>query len=78
MPIAKLGVLGETAASGLVCAIRADSPDQAGRIAEACALGGVAAMEITFTVPGAKTRDFASITRLARAITEKIKEARGR
>jgi 2-dehydro-3-deoxyphosphogluconate aldolase/(4S)-4-hydroxy-2-oxoglutarate aldolase len=33
--------------------IRADSPDQAAGIAEACALGGVAAMEITFTVPGA-------------------------
>jgi 2-dehydro-3-deoxyphosphogluconate aldolase/(4S)-4-hydroxy-2-oxoglutarate aldolase len=33
--------------------IRAESPDQASRIAEACALGGVAALEITFTVPGA-------------------------
>jgi len=37
----------------LVCVIRADSPDQAAHIAEACALGGVAALEITFTVPGA-------------------------
>jgi 2-dehydro-3-deoxyphosphogluconate aldolase/(4S)-4-hydroxy-2-oxoglutarate aldolase len=53
MPIAKLEVLGKIVASGLVCVIRADNPDQAGRIAEACALGGVAAMEITFTVPGA-------------------------
>lgn len=53
MPIEKLEVLGKIVASGLVCVIRADSPDQAGRIAEACALGGVAAMEITFTVPGA-------------------------
>ena len=33
--------------------IRAESPDQASRIAEACANGGVAALEITFTVPGA-------------------------
>jgi 2-dehydro-3-deoxyphosphogluconate aldolase/(4S)-4-hydroxy-2-oxoglutarate aldolase len=33
--------------------IRANNPDQAARIAEACALGGVAAVEITFTVPGA-------------------------
>ena len=53
MPIAKLEVLGKIVDSGLVCVIRADSPDQAARIAEACALGGVAAMEITFTVPGA-------------------------
>lgn len=53
MPIKKLEVLGNIVASGLVCVIRADSPDQGARIAEACALGGVAAMEITFTVPGA-------------------------
>ena len=53
MPIKKLEVLGEIVASGLVCVIRADSPEQAARIAEACALGGVAALEITFTVPGA-------------------------
>ncbi len=53
MPIKKLEVLGKIVTSGLVCVIRADSPDQAARIAEACALGGVAAMEITFTVPGA-------------------------
>jgi len=53
MPIKKLEVLGKIVASGLVCVIRADSPEQAARIAEACALGGVAAMEITFTVPGA-------------------------
>ena len=53
MPIKKLEVLGKIVASGLVCVIRADSPDQAAHIAEACALGGVAAMEITFTVPGA-------------------------
>jgi 2-dehydro-3-deoxyphosphogluconate aldolase / (4S)-4-hydroxy-2-oxoglutarate aldolase len=53
MPIAKLEVLGKIAAAGLVAVIRADSPEQAERIAEACALGGVAALEITFTVPGA-------------------------
>jgi 2-dehydro-3-deoxyphosphogluconate aldolase/(4S)-4-hydroxy-2-oxoglutarate aldolase len=53
MPMKKLEVLGKIVASGLVCVIRADSPDQAARIAEACALGGVAAVEITFTVPGA-------------------------
>jgi len=45
--------LGKIVASGLVAVIRAESPDQAARIADACALGGVAALEITFTVPGA-------------------------
>jgi 2-dehydro-3-deoxyphosphogluconate aldolase / (4S)-4-hydroxy-2-oxoglutarate aldolase len=53
MSIAKLEVLGKITAAGLVAVIRADSPEQAERIAEACALGGVAALEITFTVPGA-------------------------
>jgi 2-dehydro-3-deoxyphosphogluconate aldolase/(4S)-4-hydroxy-2-oxoglutarate aldolase len=53
MPIAKIEVLGKIVDSGLVCVIRADTPDQAAHMAEACALGGVAALEITFTVPGA-------------------------
>jgi 2-dehydro-3-deoxyphosphogluconate aldolase/(4S)-4-hydroxy-2-oxoglutarate aldolase len=53
MSIAKIEVLGKIVASGLVAVIRANNPDQAARIAEACALGGVAAVEITFTVPGA-------------------------
>jgi 2-dehydro-3-deoxyphosphogluconate aldolase/(4S)-4-hydroxy-2-oxoglutarate aldolase len=49
----KIQVLERIAAAGLVAVIRADNPEQAERIAEACALGGVAALEITFTVPGA-------------------------
>ena len=53
MPIAKLEVLGKIVDSGLVCVIRAEGPEQGSRIAEACALGGAAALEITFTVPGA-------------------------
>jgi 2-dehydro-3-deoxyphosphogluconate aldolase / (4S)-4-hydroxy-2-oxoglutarate aldolase len=53
MSIAKIEVLRKITAAGLVAVIRAESPDQASRIAEACALGGVAALEITFTVPGA-------------------------
>jgi 2-dehydro-3-deoxyphosphogluconate aldolase/(4S)-4-hydroxy-2-oxoglutarate aldolase len=53
MSIAKLEVLGKIVASGLVAVIRAESPDQAAAVAEACAQGGVAALEITFTVPGA-------------------------
>jgi 2-dehydro-3-deoxyphosphogluconate aldolase/(4S)-4-hydroxy-2-oxoglutarate aldolase len=53
MSIAKIEVLGKITAAGLVAVIRAESSDQASRIAEACANGGVAALEITFTVPGA-------------------------
>jgi 2-dehydro-3-deoxyphosphogluconate aldolase / (4S)-4-hydroxy-2-oxoglutarate aldolase len=53
MLIAKIEILGKIVASGLVCVIRAADPDQAARMAEACAVGGVAAMEVTYTVPGA-------------------------
>lgn len=53
MPTAKLNVLRKIIESGLVAVIRAESKEQAARIAEACALGGVGALEITFTVPGA-------------------------
>jgi 2-dehydro-3-deoxyphosphogluconate aldolase/(4S)-4-hydroxy-2-oxoglutarate aldolase len=38
---------------GLVAVVRAESEDKAVRITEACLEGGVAAIEITFTVPGA-------------------------
>ncbi len=53
MSILKLKVLGTIVESGLVAVVRAENSDQAVRIAEACARGGVAAIEITFTVPGA-------------------------
>jgi 2-dehydro-3-deoxyphosphogluconate aldolase/(4S)-4-hydroxy-2-oxoglutarate aldolase len=53
MSIAKIEVLAKIAASGLIAVIRAENPNQALRVAEACAEGGVAALEITFTVPGA-------------------------
>lgn len=49
----KLRVLGRIVDSGLVAVIRADNSDDAIRIAGACAEGGAAAIEITFTVPGA-------------------------
>jgi len=48
----KLKVLNRVIESGLVAVVRAESADQASRIADACAEGGVAAVEITFTVPG--------------------------
>src|SRR5579862_2499422 len=53
MGILKLKVLSRVVDSGLVAIVRTDTPDQAARIAEACAEGGVAALEVTFTVPGA-------------------------
>ncbi|KLU60098.1 KHG/KDPG aldolase [Peptococcaceae bacterium CEB3] len=39
--------------AGLVAVVRAESTEQAFKITEACIAGGVAAIEITFTVPGA-------------------------
>jgi 2-dehydro-3-deoxyphosphogluconate aldolase/(4S)-4-hydroxy-2-oxoglutarate aldolase len=53
MSMMKLKVLGTIVDSGLVAVVRAESSEQAARIVEACAQGGVAAVEITFTVPGA-------------------------
>ena len=38
---------------GIVAVVRADSADQAKRITDACIEGGVAAIEMTFTVPHA-------------------------
>ena len=38
---------------GLVAVVRADNADMARRTADACLEGGVAALEITFTEPGA-------------------------
>jgi 2-dehydro-3-deoxyphosphogluconate aldolase / (4S)-4-hydroxy-2-oxoglutarate aldolase len=49
----KLRVLGKVIESGLVAIVRTNRSELAARIAEACALGGAAAIEITFTVPGA-------------------------
>jgi len=39
--------------SGLLAIVRAPDPDQAAAIAEACIEGGITAVEITFSVPGA-------------------------
>lgn len=49
----KWEVLQRIADSGLVAVVRAEDPSQAARIAEALAEGGVGAIEIAFTVPGA-------------------------
>lgn len=46
-------VLQRIQAGGLVAVVRAESAEQARRITDACLEGGVAAVEITFTVPKA-------------------------
>ena len=51
--IPKLRTLNKIMDCGLVAVVRAESSEQAFKIADACIAGGVAAIEITFTVPGA-------------------------
>jgi 2-dehydro-3-deoxyphosphogluconate aldolase/(4S)-4-hydroxy-2-oxoglutarate aldolase len=53
MAYARWEIPGRIVASGLVAVVRAETADEAACIADACAQGGVAAIEITFTVPGA-------------------------
>jgi 2-dehydro-3-deoxyphosphogluconate aldolase / (4S)-4-hydroxy-2-oxoglutarate aldolase len=68
MSIVKIEVLGKIVASGLVAVIRAESHEQAERIANACAEGGVGALEITYTVPGCT----AAIEHLAKKFSKHI------
>jgi len=49
----RIEVLSNIQKAGLVAVVRADSPEQAEKIADACIQGGVAAIELTFTVPHA-------------------------
>jgi len=51
--IPKLNILQKIAHSGVVAVVRADSSEQAIAITDACMKGGIAAIEITFTIPGA-------------------------
>ncbi len=53
MMLSKEAVVAKIKESGLVAIVRAESGEQAFKIADACIAGGVAAVEITFTVPGA-------------------------
>ena len=50
----KWEALSKITKAGLVAVVRATSAEEAAHIADACIEGGVAAIEITFTVPGAK------------------------
>jgi len=49
----KWNVLKKITDSGLVVVVRAENSDEAKKITEACLEGGAAAIEITYTVPGA-------------------------
>jgi len=49
----KWDVLKKITDSGLVVVVRANDEDEAKKITEACLKGGAAAIEITYTVPGA-------------------------
>jgi 2-dehydro-3-deoxyphosphogluconate aldolase/(4S)-4-hydroxy-2-oxoglutarate aldolase len=51
--IPKLKLLERLMVSGVVAVVRAENAEQAKKIADACIKGGIAAIEITFTVPGA-------------------------
>ena len=53
MLIPKLNVLQKIMKSGVVAVVRAESSEQAIKITDACMKGGIAAIEITFTIPGA-------------------------
>lgn len=49
----KQKVITKICETGIVAVVRADSEDQAKRIADACLEGGISAIEMTFTVPKA-------------------------
>jgi len=49
----KINVLGAIAEGGLVAVVRAENSGAAEKIASACFAGGLTAVEITYTVPGA-------------------------
>lgn len=51
--IPKINVLQKLMKSGVVAVVRADNSEQAIKITDACMKGGIAAIEITFTIPGA-------------------------
>ncbi len=51
--LSRQAILQKIVDAGLVAVVRAESSEQAFKIADACIKGGVAAIEITFTVPGA-------------------------
>jgi len=49
----KWDILNKITKTGLVVVVRAENSDEAKRVTDACLRGGAAAIEITYTVPGA-------------------------
>ena len=49
----KFDVLSRIANIGVVAVVRAESTEKGMKISEACINGGVTAIEVTYTVPGA-------------------------
>lgn len=49
----KWDILNKISKTGLVVVVRAENSDEAKKITDACLKGGAAAIEITYTVPGA-------------------------
>lgn len=64
----KTAVLEGLQECGVVAVVRAESVDQAMKIAEACAEAGIAGLEITYTVPGA--------TEVIKALSEKYSDGK--
>ena len=48
----KTAVLGKITECGVVAVVRTDNAEQAVKITDSCVKAGIAAIEITFTVPG--------------------------
>lgn len=53
MMIEKIETLGRISEVGVVAVVRAENADTAEKISKACIEGGIPAIEVTFTVPGA-------------------------
>jgi 2-dehydro-3-deoxyphosphogluconate aldolase / (4S)-4-hydroxy-2-oxoglutarate aldolase len=52
--IKKIDILNRMLESGVVAVVRAENKSDAERISSACIQGGISAIEVTFTVPGAE------------------------
>jgi 2-dehydro-3-deoxyphosphogluconate aldolase/(4S)-4-hydroxy-2-oxoglutarate aldolase len=63
----KMAILERITQVGVVAVVRAETPEQALKIGEACIAGGLPAIEVTFTVPDALT----VITALSQRFSEK-------
>ncbi|MCX8130608.1 MAG: bifunctional 2-keto-4-hydroxyglutarate aldolase/2-keto-3-deoxy-6-phosphogluconate aldolase [Clostridia bacterium] len=64
----KWNIIKKITDSGLVVVVRAENADEAKKITEACLNGGAAAIEITYTVPGATS----VIEELSKAYSKEI------